>query len=327
MKKRLLCWGVIFAPLLCVLLCSGAFLVRYQLRWRDAWEEIEAGGDYELTLKVGDQTRYYRLHVPPQYDPSNPMPVVITLHGGGGNAEMTVPLTGMSNKADEEGFIVAYPNGSGRLRDYLLTWNAGNCCGYALLNERDDVGFIRALIEEIQTHLVIDPQRIYVTGISNGGMMSFALACELADKLAAAAPVAGAFNYRPCEPSQPISIVMFNGKADQRVPYEGGPARGRIDTSVAEGVKFWVEHNACDPTPIRRAQADGKVLIEEYQNCAEGTSVMLYTVLNGGHTWYGGQTNRWVERLGILDEMNRDVSATDELWAFFATHPKSSPAP
>src|SRR4030042_1455717 len=111
------------------------------------------------------------------------MPLVIVLHGGGGTAQSTAGMTGMNVKADSSGVIAVYPNGNGRVSDEkLLTWNAGNCCGYALDNNIDDVGFIRELIDKLEKKLAIDKARIYATGISNGGMMSYRLACELADK-------------------------------------------------------------------------------------------------------------------------------------------------
>ena len=127
------------------------------------------------------------------------MPLVVVLHGGGGNAENIEEVTGFSEKADEEGFIVVYPDGSGRLDRYLLTWNAGFCCGYALENNIDDVGFIRALIEYLQEKYAINRNMIYVTGISNGGMMSYRLGAELSDIVAAIAPVAGSIGGQATE--------------------------------------------------------------------------------------------------------------------------------
>src|SRR4030042_572429 len=133
------------------------------------------------------------------------MPLVIVLHGGGGNAQSTAGMTGMNVKADSSGVIAVYPNGNGRLSDEkLLTWNAGNCCGYALDNNIDDVAFIRSLIDDLQSKLAIDQSRVYATGISNGGMMSYLLACQLSDKIAAIAPVAGTMGMNSCLPAQPV---------------------------------------------------------------------------------------------------------------------------
>ena len=192
------------------------------------------------------------------------------LHGGGGNDDNAERMTGMSAKADKEGFVVAYPNGSGRLEDKILTWNSGNCCGYALDQKIDDVKFISALIDEMQTKHKIDSKRVYVTGISNGGMMSYRVACELADKVAAIAPVAGALNVE-CKPSQTISVIAFHGTSDQHVLYAGGKPKvqadnhERVDQSVEYAISFWVKQNGCGITPQKNEK--GNVVSEIYSGC------------------------------------------------------------
>ncbi len=249
------------------------------------------------------------------------MPVVIVLHGGGGNAEGMAKISGFTAKADEESFIVIYPNRTGRLRNRLLSWNSGNCCGYAQENNVDDVSFIRSLIGQVQKELTIDSQRIFVTGISNGGMMSYQLACELSDKIAAIAPVAGALNYEKCNPVRPVSLVVFHGTADEHVLYEGGEPRRRVDRnprvdrSVAEAIRFWVERNQCASSARRERQ--GSVIIEDYAGCRDGTGVRLYTLEGQGHAWPGGETwARWA------DKPITAVKATDAMWEFFSSHPK-----
>ena len=142
------------------------------------------------SIKYDGRTRTYLLHIPPQYDDSKSLPLIIVLHGGGGNSENMMKKTGFNNLSDENGFIVVYPDGIGRFKNRLLTWNAGHCCGYALDNNVDDVGFIRTLIEKLQENFNIDLKRIYLTGHSNGGMMTYRLGAELSDILAAVAPVA-----------------------------------------------------------------------------------------------------------------------------------------
>src|ERR1035438_8717219 len=134
-------------------------------------DELKPGG-HELALTVGQRERTYLLHLPPVYDGKRSLPLVIVLHGGGGNAPGAVRVTGCSANADKEGFVRGYPNGSGRLKNRMLTWNSGNCCGYALDSDVDDAGFIRALIDELEKTRAIDPKRVYATGMSNGGMMT-----------------------------------------------------------------------------------------------------------------------------------------------------------
>ena len=147
-------------------------------------------GDHTRTLKVGDLDRKYMIHISKQYDSKTPMPLVLSFHGGGGNAESMVRFCGLNDKADEAGFIVVYPSGTGRL-EKLLTFNGGNCCGYAMQNNVDDVAFVRALLDDLATVANIDSKRVFATGMSNGGIISYRLASELSDRIAAIAPVGG----------------------------------------------------------------------------------------------------------------------------------------
>ena len=278
-------------------------------------------GDYKRTINVGGRVRSYLLHIPPTPDKSGPLPVVIVLHGGGGNAEGVAKTSGFTAKADEERFIAIYPNGTGRLRNRLLTWNSGNCCGYAHEHNVDDVSFIRALIWQVRKEFDVDGRRIFVTGISNGGMMSYRLACELSDIIAAIAPVAGAHNYEQCSPVRPVSVVAFHGTADLHVLYEGGEPvqrvdrQPRIDSSVAESIGYWVERNQCARSA--RKERRGSVVVEDYVGCREGTGVRLYTLEGQGHAWPGGEA-----RAGWADRPMTAVKATDAMWKFFSSHPR-----
>jgi len=282
-------------------------------------------GDFEQFLSHGGRNRSYIVHVPPGCDDTKPIPLVIVLHGGAGNAAGAMRMTGMSVKSDRERFIVVYPNGTGFASDRLLTWNAGNCCGYALDRKVDDVGFIRALIARLESDFIIDPARIYVTGMSNGAMMAYRVAYEISDKVAAIAPVAGALNCE-CRPKKPVSVIIFHGTADKNVLYEGGhpvkreDSRDRIDKPVSYAVSFWVGYDGCSPTPAK--QERGNITTETYSGGREGTEVVLYTIKGGGHTWPGGT------RLLLRgDEPTRAISATDIIWDFFTKHPKRSKNP
>jgi polyhydroxybutyrate depolymerase len=178
--------------------------------------------DTTRTLSFDGAERTYFLHIPASYDGSQAVPLVLDFHGGAGNAQNQLRVSGFESLADEVGFIVATPNGSGRLGDVILTWNGGTCCGYAVANNVDDVGFARALVADVQTVARIDMKRIYSTGLSNGGIMSYRLACEAADLIAAIGPVSGTQNITPCKPSEPVSVIDFHGSADQHLPYNGG---------------------------------------------------------------------------------------------------------
>jgi len=282
---------------------------------------IAKPGDYRRSLNVGGLERSYIVHVPPADRGRGALPLVIVLHGGGGHAENVMRVSGMSDKADKEGFMVVYPNGSGRLKNRLLTWNAGYCCGYALDHKVDDVGFIRALIEELQREANVDAKRIYVTGESNGAMMAYQLGCELSDKIAAIAPVAGAMGDGNCRPEFPLPVIIFQGTADEHVLYEGGKPkksldrREREDKPVSYAVSFWVKHNGCSPIPQR--QEKGNIVQESYTGCRDGADVVLYTIKGGRHAWPGGKKGR-----PEADEPTQEISATDLMWDFFVRHPK-----
>jgi len=279
------------------------------------------GKDTVFSLRHDGRARTYAVHLPPSYDPAKSWPVVLILHGGGGQGTQIAEMTGFSEKADREGFIAVYPNGSGRWQNRFLTWNAGNCCAWAYENRIDDAGFIRALIGQLKKDYTVDEKRVFATGISNGGMMSYRLACELSDQIAAIGPVAGAQNV-DCRPARPVSVIILHGTADLYVLYNGGaPLRmvdvrnPRVDRPVSAAVAFWVKRNGCADTPVKERK--GKVIIERYGNCNAGTAVTLYTLQYEGHTWPGG--TKWAF---WADEPSREISATDVIWEFFRGHPK-----
>lgn len=268
-------------------------------------------GDKTGTLEIGGRTRTYFVHVPTGYDGLKPLPLVFVLHGGGQSPESAERMSGMSTKADIENFLVAYPSGTGRF-SRMPTWNSGNCCGYGMENKMDDVAFLRALIGKLEQDYTVDPRRIYATGISNGGMMSYRVACELADQFAAVAPVEGAQNVE-CKPSAHVSVIIFHGTADRLVAFDGGKTTHQIgpprtDNSVAGAVSFWVKEDACATPPKHEEQ--GVLRIDTYSGCKSGTGVALYAIEGGRHTWPGTTIS------------GNKVPATDLIWSFFAAHPK-----
>ncbi len=284
----------------------------------NAWARTQRPArDTRQTLLSGGRTRTYDLHWPNGREHQPSLPLVVVLHGGGGTAAGARRISGMDDAADRKGFVVAYPQGAGWGNLTRGTWNAGGCCGYAMNRQVDDVGFLRAMLEEIERTSHTDPARVYVTGMSNGGMMAYRLACELSDHIAAIAPVAGALNYVPCTPAQPVSVIIFHGTMDQHVPYDGGQGptarERRLDPPVSAAVSFWATHDHCAPTP--RIDTHGTVTRQQYQGCAEETDVVLYTIAGQGHAWPGGQRG-W--RFG--DAPSQALSATDTMWAFFARH-------
>lgn len=276
-----------------------------------------ASGDQELAVTVDGGSRSFVVHVPEAV--RSPTPVVIVLHGGGGNARNAMEQSGMSAAADRNGFIAVYPNGSGRLGRALLTWNAGQCCGYAMDQQVDDVAFMTMVIDTLEREFDADPRRIFVTGMSNGGMLSYRLGCELADRVAAIAPVAGSLGV-DCHPSAPVSVVAFHGTADRHVRYEGGTPGVQADTHprqdrpVADTIAFWAAHDACAAPVTEQISTDAT---RETRTCANGTEVTLYTITDGGHAWPGGARGR-----DVSDTPTDTISATGLMWEFFDGHPR-----
>lgn len=270
------------------------------------------------TLRVNGQDRAYLLYLPTTWRPGRPAPLVLVFHGGGGRGRGIAPHTGFSRLAEREGFVVVYPDGLNR------RWNDGR--GYAATH--DDVGFVRALLDTLRRELSVDPRRIYATGISNGAMFSYRLACDLPGVFAAVAAVAGAMptDLAPaCDHTEPVSVLALQGTADPLMPYAGGGVarrRGRV-LSATRSIAFWATVSGCAAAPVTtlepdRAPDDGtRVHRTVYGGCRDGRSVELYTIEGGGHTWPGGPAAG--RRVG---RVSRELDATALIWGFFVQHPK-----
>ena len=281
-------------------------------------------GDHTRTLQVDGRERSYFVHVPPKYDPAKPTPVVLAFHGGGSNAEQMVRFCGLNEKADNEGFIVVYPRGTGRLAG-MLTWNGGNCCGYAVQNKVDDVAFVRALLDDLAEVANIDPKRVYATGMSNGAIMCYLLASELADRIAAIAPVAGPMGTEHCHPARPVSVMHFHGTDDEYAAFKGGTgSRSLTKTpfySVEHSVLAWVKANRCSVEPVVTEEPnkvdDGTTVQRKtYRPSQDGAEVVLFVINGGGHTWPGR-----TPPVQFLGRSTQDISANDLMWKFFQKHP------
>ena len=280
----------------------------------------------ENTLIHDGLRRSYTVHVPTASSGKGRVPLVLVLHGGGGNADNAERMTEFSIKADQEGFIVAYPEGSGRLNGRFLTWNAGHCCGYAMTHRIDDTGFIRALIDTLIRDYPIDLKRVYVTGMSNGGMMAHRLGRELPDRIAAIAPVVATLFGDEGKPAEPVSAIMINGQLDTAVPNAGGAPGGRFAGAwdgrparpALDQLAFWAAVNGCsnDTADDTSGHDRGDYFLWQ-AHCPAGLATELYVVKNTGHAWPGG-------RRGTVraDDPGTSVRATDIIWAFFKAHGK-----
>jgi polyhydroxybutyrate depolymerase len=285
--------------------------------------ELQAG-DNTRTLEVDRRTRSYLVHVPKTYDGKKPVPVVLAFHGGGSNAAQMAEFCGLNEKADKEGFLVIYPNGTGRL-EKLLTFNAGNCCGYAKEQKVDDVAFVKALLDDLGRVTHVDPKRVYATGMSNGAMISYLLASELSDRIAAIAPVAAPMGTETCRPKRPVPVIHFHGTDDQFAPFKGGKGEKSISGtnfySVEYCIRAWTKANGCKEKPVttqlpKKVDDGTTVEIKTYGEGKNGSEVVLVVITGSGHTWPGREP-----RVKFLGKSTRNVSANDLMWEFFKKHP------
>ena len=280
-----------------------------------------AGGDGMQSLSVQGQERFFLVRTPRTAPaPASGLPLVLVLHGGGGNADNAEKMTGFTAKARQENFIVAYPEGTGRFKHALLTWNAGHCCGPAMQQRVDDVGFIRALIARMVSEYGVDPKRVYVTGMSNGAMMAHRLGIELSDRIAAIAPVVGTLFGNETKPPNAVAALMINGRLDRNVPDEGGAPGGRFANAwdgaptlpaLAQG-SFWAAVNGCQPDP--QTSTSGAVTRSRYL-CANERDVELLLLADNGHAWPGGRAGT-----ARADVPSTAIDATDAIWRFFNSH-------
>jgi polyhydroxybutyrate depolymerase len=275
------------------------------------------------TLHHDGRDRTYLVHLPAGYNPNSSNSLIIAMHGGFGSALNLQRTSELSEKSDEAGFIVVYPEGVASLLG-IRTWNAGGCCGFAVDNEIDDVGFISSLIDTLSADFNIDPARIYATGLSNGGMMAYRLACELPDRIAAIAPVAATMAADLCEPSSSIPIIHFHSFLDENVPLHGGSGTGvsSFDHPSLDSVfAVWSRLNGCE-TEKDTVQNDDALVLVKWQGCSENAELQLYITRDGGHSWPGGK--RALNQ--TADPTSEVIIANDLMWEFFQVHPLPLPS-
>ncbi|MBI3410817.1 MAG: dienelactone hydrolase family protein [Planctomycetes bacterium] len=290
-----------------------------------AFDDPMTPGDHVRNIEIDKQTRSYLVHVPKSYDGQKPVPVILAFHGGGSNAEQMVRFCGLNELADKAGFLVVYPNGTGRVKT-ALTWNGGNCCGYAMQNKVDDVAFVKAILDDLEKTAKVDAKRIYATGMSNGAIMAYRLASELSDRIAAIAPVAGPMGTETCSPKRPVPVIHVHGTDDEFAPFNGGKGPKSVSQtefySVEHSIKAWVKANGCKKQPevveSREKSKDGtRIIHKTYGGGKDGAEVVLVTVEGGGHTWPGRQPP-----LNVLGKATTSISANEIMWEFFQKHPQ-----
>jgi polyhydroxybutyrate depolymerase len=262
------------------------------------------------------EKREYLLYVPRSYDPTKPTPLVISLHAAMNWPAYQMKISQWDKAADENGFIVVYPAGTGT---GPKTWFME---GSRTPARMPDVRFISELIDTLEAHYNIDSTRIYANGMSNGGGMAFALSCTLSNRIAAIGAVSAAqsLSWSWCADSTPVPMIAFHGTADPFVPYNGAPPGWLNPTApfpnIPTWVASWAQRNRCGPKPVDSAVATD-VMRREYTDCARNASVVLYTITGGGHQWPGGKPiPEW-----IVGRLNNNVDATSQMWSFFREHP------
>lgn len=258
-------------------------------------------------LTFENVNRNYILYVPEDLPAGESVPLIFILHGFTQSAQVIMEYSGFNQLAEEHRFIAVYPNGVGN------AWNTNS--GFPGGSTANDVGFIGSIMDELIREFPVDPDRMYSCGFSAGGFMSHLLACELSDRVAAIASVAGTMSanaFDQCMPEFPIPILQIHGTNDLIVSYGGSFANIPVDDMI----EFWTQGNDCPVEPSFRMLPDlvneGSTVEEyRYSPCKNEGEVMLLKVINGGHTWPGSSASG-------LGNTNRDIDASAEIWNFFS---------
>lgn len=279
------------------------------------------GKTYEETLESGGLARTYLVYVPGAYDGRRAVPLLLALHGGGGQGSGMNKLTHLNKVADKEGFLIAYPDGIRK------SWADGRET-YSGRKRIDDVRFIADVIDAVSAKWKVDASRIYAAGISNGGFMAQRLACDLSDRIAAVGSVASTAAQKTadqCAPKRPVPVMFIFGTKDPLVPMSGGEVRfgaaGRI-MSLNAAVQKWVDLNQCASTPaitdLPNVVDDGTFVVRSvYSGSDVNSEVVQYLIQGGGHTWPGGL--QYLPEV-LIGKTNRDIDASSVIWEFFKRH-------
>jgi polyhydroxybutyrate depolymerase len=276
-----------------------------------------------FSVQIGLELRTYRLYKPKVIG-NNALPVILVLHGGGGSGSSMEGLTlGQFNRvADRRGLLVVYPDGAGR------SWNDARSA--AVPDQADDVAFLRTIIDKLTEQYSVDRKKIYATGMSNGGLLAYRLACDAADFVAAVAPVAANLTIElaaECRPSRPVPMAIVNGTDDPMMPWVGGEMkvlngrRGAVLSAQESFERF--SHLGDCALPITHSPRDQNpndgtsVIRHRARECTNGGEVRLYEVLGGGHTWPGGSSYLGAR---VVGKVSSEINAGDEIWSFLSKY-------
>lgn len=274
---------------------------------------------------LDDSERWFLLNTPLEHDGETPIPLVLDVHGLSEGAEVHTKMSDLAAFGDDHGFAVVFPHGTGT----PVRWQIG-----LTPEENPDLQYAIDLLDQLEAKLCIDTSRVYATGLSNGAFFSSVLACSLADRIAAVAPVAGALRPDGCEPARPVPVLAFHGTADPILLFNGGVGT-RLNEVLAEGpgaepsdaalppadldgpgypanVAAWAADNGCEDEPADEAETE--TVTRRTYDCPDGADVEFLILDGGGHSWPGSEFSKAVEAMvGPTD----DLDANQEIWDFF----------
>ena len=297
-------------------------------------------GSYVVHLSFGGRDRDYRVHVPPAAASGRPLPLVINMAGATKNGLIEEILSDMDPNADRNGYVVVYPDGT-RISKVLTPdpvaeqaqygWNAGECCGLPVTRKINDVGFLEKVIADVATRTPINLRRVYMTGISNGGMMAYAMAAEAPTHVAAIASVSGQVEIPVIHPTRSVPTMEFHSVNDPIAKFNGVPDKNPLLVlSVMQGIRQWVKADGCASTPhdgdtivgaagsISAGQTATQIT---YGRCRSGAKVVLWRFTGSGHVWPGSMLNTGPKSSWILTGSGRGIvliNADETMWRFFS---------
>lgn len=287
-------------------------------------------GAYVFPLTFQGAARDYRLHVPPAAATGRPLPLVLNLHGATQSAVLQEGYSQMDQASDRDGYLVAYPDGT---QDTAagppdeLSWDAGACCGLPVTRHVDDVGFLLRVIADIATRTPVDLRRVYVTGMSAGGMMAYTMAAEASRHIAAIASVSGQVELPSVHPARPVPTMEFHSVDDPIATWSGVDGR----YSVMSGIREWVRADGCNPAPhagrtivgaAGTTSAGESATRISYTGCRDGATVVLWKLTGSGHVWPGSPLMD-TATTPVLTGVGRGTTLIDAnqlMWQFFRQH-------
>lgn len=299
-------------------------------------------GSYVFSLRFDGLTRRYRVHVPPAASTGEPLPVVFNLHGDTQNGQLEELQTQMDPNADLNGYLVVYPDGT-RVSKVLTPdpvakqaqygWNAGACCALPAIRKISDVGFLVKVIADVATRTPVNLRRVYITGISSGGMMANAMGAEASGRFAAISAIEGPLEIPAIHPTRAVPVMEFASRSDPIVPFNGTPNKNpKLVFSALEGIGQWVRADGCsgiphDARPIVGAagsiSAGETATLVTYGHCEGGAEVDLWRLTGSGHVWPGSLLNTGPRSGWILQGVGEGtvlVDANQTMWNFFKKH-------